>query len=217
MAMFYRGGTPGWYGNSKKPLGVTKTSDVMPENFNQPITQPWKPINVPFGKKATLSVPDTPATVVASSNRSQSVRIADPDIIQFDDETVPIELITDLTFEQIGGQEIINIARNDLINGQNVIYKPIKNLQDIYLKYNPNNIIGLQQTSEETFRNFPIKLANYIPEQGSGPNGNYVYLDQTTGDIVIDLINIRPGDQVDIDTVNQANTFDDTIYVESNS
>lgn len=171
--------------------------------------------NVTFNK-TVISQPDAPKPVFTSGNNG-STKIADPDIIQFDDEAVPVELITDLTFEQIGGQEIINVARNDLINGQNVIYKPIKNLQDIYLRYNSKNIVGLQQTSEETFRNFPIKLVNYIPEEGNGPGGSYVYLDSQTGDIVVDLVGVRSGDQVDIDVVNQASTFDDTIYIEGNS
>lgn len=160
--------------------------------------------------------PDAPKPVFTSGSGG-STKIADPDIIEFDDESVPIEIIADLTFEQVGGQEIINIARNDLINGQNVLYRPIKNLQETYLRYNPKNLVGLQQTSEEIFRNFPIKLANYIPEEGSGPGGSFVYLDAATGNIVVDLVNARPGEQVDIEVANQASTFDDTIYVEGNS
>ena len=50
------------------------------------------------------------------------------DTILLNDETTPIEVLADLIFENIGGQELINIARNDTVNGQKVIYQPIKNL-----------------------------------------------------------------------------------------
>ena len=57
------------------------------------------------------------------------------DLILFNNEAMPIELMTDLIFEDIGGHEIINIARTDTINGQTVIYQPIKNLTSIQQNY----------------------------------------------------------------------------------
>lgn len=159
------------------------------------------------------AVPNTPEPI-ASSNGVNQVKIADPDVILFDDQNVPIEVMTDLTFEQVGGQEIINIARNDLISGQNVIYRPIKNLQEIYLQYNPNNILGLQESSNEVFDSFPIKFVNHVPEVGNGPEGTYVYVNNTTGNIVVEVVNIVQNEQVQIDVVNTVTSFDDTIYIE---
>lgn len=120
------------------------------------------------------------------------------DTILFDDESVPIEIMSDLIFENIGGHELINIARNDTINGQTVTYQPIKNLTSIQQQYNPNNIVALQNTSDKYFVNFPIKLETKLPEEGAGPDGAYVYIEDATGDLIIELINLEPDEQIEI-------------------
>lgn len=162
------------------------------------------------------AIPNYPEPV-SFGNGSNYVRVADPDVIVFDDESVPVEVMTDLVFENIGGQEIINVSRNDLINGQNVIYKPIKNLEEIYIRYNSGNIVPLQDASDEIFRSFPIKYVNHVPEVGNGPNGSYVYIDATNGNLVIEAVNFTRGEQVEVEVVNTVTSFDDTIYIEGSS
>lgn len=158
------------------------------------------------------ATPNTPNPIASTS--SGGIKIADPDIILFDNDLVPIEVMSDLIFEDIGGTEILNIARTDLVNGQSVIYAPIKNLAQIYLKYNPQNILSVQETTGEIFENFPIKLKRHVPAVGNGPNGNNVYINPLNGNIVVDVINIDRNEQVEIQVANTGNTFDDTIYTE---
>lgn len=154
--------------------------------------------------------PNIPAIVPSTS--SAGVKIPTKDIILYNDESTPIEVMTDLIFENIGGQEIINIARNDIINGQSVIYQPIKNLTSINFQYNPQNILGLQDTSEEYFKKFPIKLENTIPNVGTGPNGETVYIEESTGNLVINVINLNKDEQVEIEILDSGSIFNDTIY-----
>jgi alpha-L-arabinofuranosidase len=103
-----------------------------------------------------------------------------------------------MIFEDIGGHELINVARNDTINGQTVTYQPIKNLTSIQQQYNPNNIVGLQNTSDKYFANFSIKLETKLPEEGNGPDGAYVYIDTDTGDLIVELINLDPDEQIEV-------------------
>ncbi len=154
--------------------------------------------------------PNIPQIVPSSS--SSGVKIPTTDIILYNDESTPIEVMTDLIFENIGGQEIINIARNDIINGQSVIYQPIKNLTGINLQYNPQNILGLQNTSEEYFKKFPIKLENTIPNVGTGPNGETVYIEASTGNLIINVINLNEDEQVEVEILDNGSIFSDTIY-----
>lgn len=149
-----------------------------------------------------------------SSTADANIRIASPDIVLISNEALPVELLTDLTFENIGGREILNIARNDTVNGQNIIYQPIKNLANINLKYNPLNIVALQNTADSLFRSFAIELGDYIPVVGNGPDGNHVYLEETTGNIVVDLINLDPEYEVEIQVLAAGEILDDTIYGE---
>lgn len=154
--------------------------------------------------------PNSPTIVPSTS--SSGVKIPTTDIILYNDESTPIEVMSDLIFENIGGQEIINIARNDIINGQNVIYQPIKNLTNLYFQYNPQNILALQNISDEYFKKFPIKLESTIPNIGTGPNGETVYIEESTGNLVINVINLSPDEQVEVEILSNGAIFDDTIY-----
>ena len=135
------------------------------------------------------------------------VKTATLDIILFDDETTPIDTMADLIFENIGGQELINITRSDIVNGQKISYQPIKNLSSIQQRYNPNNILSLQQTADKYFAGFSIKLEDKIPNEGNGVNGENVYIEESTGDLIIEFININNDEQIEIQI-----TTDGTIY-----
>jgi hypothetical protein len=156
---------------------------------------------------AISPTPLTPSLISTPTPPPPPVKTAPIDTVLFNDEEVPIEVMTDLIFEDIGGQELINIARNDIINGQQVSYQPIKNLSSIQQQYNPNNILSLQATSDKYFANFPIKLENKIPTPGTGPSGTHVYIDSANGNLVIEAINIEPDEQIEIEI-----TVSGTIY-----
>jgi hypothetical protein len=160
------------------------------------------------------STPATPEIKVSQSGivSSSQVKIAIPGYILFDDGAISIEQMTDMVFQDIGGQEIISLARNDLINGQNIVYQPIKNLTSLYFQYNPQNIVALQQTSEVYFENFPIKLELYIPTVGTGPNGEIVYVDPDTGNVVINTINMTAQERVEVQILKNGQVISDTIY-----
>ena len=137
----------------------------------------------------------TPVTVTPPPPPAKTAPI---DTVLFNDDSVPIEVMTDLIFENIGGQELINIARNDIINGQQISYSPIKNLSSIQQQYNPNNIVSLQSTSDKYFANFSIKFEEKVPNAGNGPNGQNVYIDQSTGDLIIEAVNTASDEQIDV-------------------
>ena len=69
-------------------------------------------------------------------------------------------------------------------------------MSSIQQQYNPNNILGIQSTSDKYFANFSIKLDEKIPEYPNGPNGTYVYLE--SGNIVIESINLESDEQVQV-------------------
>ena len=164
---------------------------------------------------ATAGIPNP-----VKSNTSDSVKVATPDLLIFGEQAVAIEIMTDLIFEDIGGFELATISRHDLVNGQTVIYTPIKNLTDLYLQYNPNNVLRLQ-SADSFFKSLAISIPNYLPRYGNGYdlvdgvkvyNGKSIYIDPISGDLVINLINIKENEQVEVEILTAGNTFDDTIY-----
>ena len=153
------------------------------------------------------------ATAATVTEVRPAIKPATPELVSLGSESLPIDYMTDLLFEDIGGQELINISRGDTINGLDILYQPIKNIASILFQYNPQNILRLQDTSASYFRNFPINLENRIPDCGTGPNCNIVYLDTDTGDIVINVINLENNEQVEVQIMSSGSILNDTIYV----
>jgi hypothetical protein len=156
-----------------------------------------------------LPIPSVPGQF-SKFTPAQQIKVATPDIILFDDGAVPDEVMADLIFEDIGGQELINIARFDTINGQNISYQPIKNLSLINQQYNPNNIIGLQKTSNSYFAGFAIKLEDKIPKITNSPDNNPVYMD-LFGNIVVEAINLNSDDQIEVQIIVSGTIYDTEI------
>ena len=162
-----------------------------------------------YTSPAPTPTPATPATVapVVQAPPAPPVKTAPIDTVLFNDDDVLPELMEKLIFENIGGHELINIARNDIVNGQTISYQPIKNLSSLQQQYNPNNILSLQATSDKYFANFAIKLENKIPNVASGPSGSGAYIDPLTGSLVVDVIGMESDEQVEIEI-----TLSGTIY-----
>ena len=183
------------------------------------------------GSGSTDAVAALPQPVIKNSD--DSVKIATPDLIIFNDEVMSIETMTDLVFEDIGGYELATISRHDLVNGQKVIYSPIKNLTDLYLQYNPNNVLRLQ-SSDSYFKSLSLSIFDHLPVCGTGydliekvgepdktkwtkvPNCKSVYIDPITGDLVINLVNVKENEQVEVQILTSGDIFSDTIYDGSN-
>jgi hypothetical protein len=163
-----------------------------------------------YTSPAPTPTPATPTTVspaVIAAVVAPPVKTAPIDTVLFNDDEVPIEVMSDLIFENIGGHELINIARNDIINGQDISYQPIKNLTSVQQQYNPNNILSVQSTSDKYFSNFAIKLENKVPNVGNGPFGSNVYLDTANGSLVVEAINLEADEQIEVEI-----TLSGTIY-----
>jgi hypothetical protein len=155
------------------------------------------------------AIPLTPSTIGLSiaTNSVNPVLTAPIDTILYNNDALPIEIMTDLIFENIGGQELISIARNDTVNGQAIIYQPIKNLTALQQEYNPNNIVNLQGTSDKYFENFPIKFDDKVPNEPTGPGGAHVYIDPAAGNLIIEAINLQSDEQIELEI-----TIGGTIY-----
>lgn len=120
------------------------------------------------------------------------VKEAPIDTIVFDSEGVPIDEMMRLLYEDIGGVELSNISRYDLIDGQDVIYSPIRNLQEIWRKFNPVNLIAAS-LSDTYFSRFAIDLV--------ARGINEPQIDGTTGDITITVDNVANDEDIEVQIV----------------
>jgi hypothetical protein len=132
------------------------------------------------------------------------VKAAPIDTVVFVDEPFDPNYFEDVLFQDFGGQELLTVARNDTVNGQNISYQPFKDLGIIRDQYTPNSLLSIQETSDRFFANFLIRLNEKIPGVGNGPDGATVYPEDEgeTGSIVIEFINIESNEQAEIQILN---------------
>jgi hypothetical protein len=88
----------------------------------------------------------------------RGIKQPDPSVILFDNGTISPEYLIELEYEDISGIELINMSRSDLIDGQSVVYSPIKKLSYLRNQYNPNNIIAIPSYFYSEFSKYRIDL-----------------------------------------------------------
>lgn len=151
------------------------------------------------------SNPDVPES--SGSSTSNGVKAARPDIITFE-RPIDTNIVETIIFEKLGGQELINIARHDLIVGQKIDYVPIKGLTKFGSEFNPLSLIALQGTSDSVFNNFPIKLENKIPTTKPVP------VELLNNEVIVSVINLEADEQVEVQILTYGDLLNDTIYEE---
>jgi hypothetical protein len=157
-------------------------------------------------------VKPTPETGFNQSNIpivSRAVKVATPETYELYPTSPEKFVAAQIFLEMLGGNELIELSRHDLINGLNTRYQPIKDAQIIATQFNAFNIIPLQDTLPNYMDNFPIRLEERIPNFAEGESN--VTID-ANGIITIELINLRPDETVEVEILYQGEILSDTIY-----
>lgn len=166
-------------------------------------------------RTATSSTPAyTPPDVI--------VRIPERDVVNYQDEDIPTELITNLLFENLGANELIKFERHDTVEGTNANYDIISNLSNIRKEFNPATLISRQKPDTSYFDIFNIKLEDKIPTElylrnnpkidatGNVNTTDYVYIDEV-GNLVIELVNIESDEILEVEIDSNGTIYEVTL------
>lgn len=169
---------------------IQRVQNSAPPNFAPNFTPPFFPA---AGPPPPPPKPPDPWMTTETYTAPPGVKQADPDIILFQDRPISPEFLIELLYEDIAGTELINISRSDIIDGQEVVYSPVKQLSSLRRRYNPNNIIGLPELSSSFFSRFQIELLF----RGVNPP----YFDEQ-GNLVIEINDVKDDEiiEIEIDT-----------------
>jgi hypothetical protein len=107
--------------------------------------------------------PSSSVPAIKITKPNESTKIATPDLILLKEEALPVDTMSDLIFDDIGGQEIINVSRNDLINGVNSYYQLLSDIENTSNQYNSSTLIPLPGQSSFYLQNYAISLEKHIP------------------------------------------------------
>jgi hypothetical protein len=136
------------------------------------------------------------------------IRVARPDII-VPNEELSVEVMTDLIFEEIGGQELLETSRADLINSSaKNVYSPITNQKQVNSQFTPTNILssqGVMAKASLDLEQYIPKLTNFIETNESG------FTVSSEGKLEIKTINLENGDIVEVQVWGYS-ANDATIY-----
>lgn len=137
-----------------------------PNSGNWEFVEPAAPAPTPSAPTPTSEVatpppptpPVSPWSFAVTYSAPVGIKQAEPDIIIQGDDVESPELLTQLFFEEMGGVELINMSRSDIIDGVNVSYNPISNLSALRRRFNPNNIIASSSRESDYFKGFGIDI-----------------------------------------------------------
>ncbi len=141
------------------------------------------------------------------------VKIPSRDVVDYQDADIPIELITNLLFENLGANELVKFERHDTVEGTNATYDIISNLAGIKKEFDPSNLISRQKVDTSYFDIYNIKLDTKIPDITylfRNNLDNYVYID-TNGDLVLELDNMNEDELVEIQIDSSGTIYEVTL------
>lgn len=151
-----------------------------------------------------------------STPTKPSVKIATPQYVNFQDDISreSPDFLKMLYFEQINGAMLLSLTNNANLNTESINYQPIIDMAEIQKALDPKGILALQNTSDKYFLNFPIKLETKIPNYGNGPSESNVYINFSTGNLVIESINLNPGEKIEIETLQNGTIYETDLGVD---
>lgn len=167
---------------------------------------PW--LQTGMTAAATVTSPFISSQSTSMASVDKIVKIPERDVVNYQDDNIPTELITNLLFENLGANELVKYERHDTIEGTNATYDIISNLSNIRKEFDPAALISRQKPDTSFFDIYTIKLENKIPGQNYLNNNNlsnFFYID-TNGDLVIELDNVNPDEIIEVE-IDQGGTI----------
>ena len=107
--------------------------------------------------------PPPPPPPPPGQYRTSSVKVPEINIINFQADEVPSKQIEKMYFQDVGGTEILSVARHNTVGGEEVVYSHVDNLADIKAQFNPLNVL-MSTNMEELFNKYAIDIHQKMPE-----------------------------------------------------
>lgn len=142
------------------------------------------------------------------------IKVAIPDLI-IEDESLPIDSMTDLIFADIGGQEILSMSRHDTIDSP--LSRSMK-ISDSGMMFKKTKYVEPTDSINEIFASFQVQLNSKIPDSIEIPSTesyidskDNIYVSED-GSINIILQGMASGNKVQVDFFNASDIVNGTIY-----
>lgn len=135
-----------------------------------------------------------------SNPMASNALAADPDIVLAVPESLAVDIQADLILQDIGGIELITMSRHDTVNGQKMVYQPLKDVDTLAIEYSPLVVTGFSPTLKQFNSTFSIQIDEKQTEAPEVTGSVYVdtEVSGTGSNIVVELENIADSDNIEI-------------------
>lgn len=169
-----------------------------------PVTTQAPPPYYPPVQPTPPAPPPPPPPPVSPGN--QSIKIATAEKFISGEEVVGEDTMFARTVSDIASMELLEITRTSAVDGIDQTYLPITGLADLNMQNDPTKIIALQNASDEYFRQFSIPLERYTPSEGTGEDGEIVYIDRdpassTYNSLIVNTVNLKSTERLEIEFI----------------
>ena len=152
------------------------------------------------------------------------VKIPDAEVVVFRQDQVSADALQKLYFEDVGGTEILAVARHDTVGGETVATAPIANLEDIKLQFNPLNILS-SINSNELFNQFAIDMSARVWDTNDSVYGEAEWIagvdedgletNTLRGYIIVDIDDLKADEYIQVQVAGNNvdyDTYDESWY-----
>lgn len=150
-----------------------------------------------------------------TGNASTTIKLATDNLLTFKPEIIDAESTANMLFQSIGGVEILEYSRSDMvydIDNQALAYQPLSDLSILQSKYSPKSLSGLQDAIGDSLNAYPLDISKYVPLVPT--KSFYVYMEDTISspnldNLVIEVINITDKTQetVQVEVMNSSEIY----------
>jgi hypothetical protein len=135
------------------------------------------------------------------TQKQNQVKVSNVNVVNLTYGQTPVEQMEKLYFQDVGGTEILSVARHDTVGGEPVIHSPVENLQDLSIQFNSLNI--LMSTKLDTlFAGYGIDINEKIDR-----NATTVSVEEDTGNMVIEVQDVNKDEYVQIQVASRVEEF----------
>ena len=146
--------------------------------------------------------PAPPPPPPPGQKQTSQVKVSNVNVVNLTYGQTPVEQLEKMYFQDVGGTEILSVARHDTVGGEDVIYSEVDNLKELKVAFNPLNI--LMSTKIDTlFRGFGIDITQKI----AGGGQNTISMNSETGDMEIEVFEVTKDLYVQIQVASRVEEF----------
>ena len=101
----------------------------------------WAGYQPPSSPAAPPAAPPPPPPPPPGQSQTSQVKISSVNVVNRNYDATSVEQMERLYFQNVGGTEILSVARHDTVGGEEVVFNNVDNIFELRSQFNPLNIL----------------------------------------------------------------------------